>query len=301
MNRRHLPPLALLFTALLVLVSAFGASASPLAQQAAPPNTVFLLAGTPHIWIADDQGALHWAGDTRALSLRTPNWADQRTVTLEQLLSFRRGDPYLSSGLVKMGDPIYLSKWETNEERPRLFHIQSIADVELFGINATNYGAFVLDAVAWQQRYLFNPNELTKLTLAPAATPTPTPTATPGTPAATATPAGMMVKLASRSYVQEGDGNPPMYRVTTVLEVTGAPPRTLIRVSAQVDEWRCSPGCEPGYKSSWGPIDAGVTNSEGYVKFEDHHSPYSDYTYTFTAPDGKTAKIQIDNDYSVIS
>ena len=304
MNRRHLCLLALAISLALMVTSAFSAGAAPTAQQTAPPNAVFLLAGTPHIWIADEQGALHWAGDTRALSLRTPNWADQRTVTLEQLLSFRRGDPYLSSGLVKMGDPIYLSKWETNEERPRLFHIQSIADVELFGINATNYGAFVLDAVAWQQRYLFNPNDLTKLALAPAVAPAATPTPTPApAPAAgaTATPAGLTAKLASRSYVQESDGNPPRYRITTVLEVNGAPAGALIRVSAQVDEWRCSPNCEPGYKSSWGPIDAGVANAEGYVKFEDHHSPYSDYTYTFIAPNGQTARVQVDNDYSIIS
>ena len=300
MNRRVLLPVLVVG---LVLLSALSAGASPQAQQTAPPNAVFLLAGTPHIWIADDQGALHWAGDTRALSLRTPNWADQRTVTLDQLLSFRRGDPYLSSGLVKMGDPIYLSKWETSDERPTLYHVQSIADVELFGINATNYGTFVIEAVAWQQRYAFNSNDLAKQPLAPAVTPaaTATPTPAPSAPTVTATPAGMTAKLASRSYVQEGEGNPPQYRVTTVLEVTGAPPRTLIRVSAVVDEWRCSPGCEPGYKSSWGPIDAGVTNDEGYVKFEDHHSPYSDYTYTFHAPDGKTARVQVDNDYSIIS
>jgi hypothetical protein len=301
MSRRPaLPLLALLSLSLLLALPTLSALAAPSPQQTAPPNTVFLLSGTPHIWIADDQGALRWAGDTRALSLRTPNWADQRTVTLEQLLSFRRADPLLSSGLVKIGDPIYLSKWETNEDRPRLFHIQSIADVELFGINATNYGAFVIDPVAWQQRYGFNPNELTKTTLTPAVPPTPTPTPTPGGTSATATPTGMQAKLASRSYVDQG-GSPPSYRVNTVVEVTGAPPRALIRVSAQVDEYRCSPSCEPGYKSSWGPIDAGVTNADGYVKFEDQHSPYSDYTYTFTAPDGKTAKIQIDNDYSIIS
>ena len=301
--RKHLPPFALVVTVLLIVLSTFSASASPAAQQTAPPNTVFQLEGTPHMWLADEQGTLRWAGDTRALLGRNPNWADVRQVTLAQLMSFRRGDPLLSSGLVKLGDPIYLSKWETDQERPRLYHILSISDVETFGINATNYGAFVLEGVAWQQRYGFDPNALVRSTLSAVHTPTPgpTPTTASAEPVPTATPVVMTAKLASRSYVQEGEGTPPQYRITTVLEVTGAPPRTLIRVSAQVDEWRCSPNCEPGYKSSWGPIDAGVTNAEGYVKFEDHHSPYSDYTYTFIAPDGKTARIQLDNDFSIVS
>ena len=91
--KRRVLPLSMFLGLIVVLLGSLSAGAAPNAQQTAPPNTVFLLAGTPHIWIADEQGALHWAGDTRALSLRTPNWADQRTVTLEQLLSFRRGDP----------------------------------------------------------------------------------------------------------------------------------------------------------------------------------------------------------------
>ena len=44
-------------------------------------------------------------------------------------------------------------KWETEWEYPKLLHIQSIADMELFGINASNYGRFVLDKVAWEARY----------------------------------------------------------------------------------------------------------------------------------------------------
>jgi hypothetical protein len=35
-------------------------------------------------------------------------------------------------------------------------HIQSIADVELFGINTANYGNFILDWETWEQRYGFS-------------------------------------------------------------------------------------------------------------------------------------------------
>jgi len=56
----------------------------------------------------------------------------------------------------KIGEPIYLAKWETDEDAPRLLHIQSIADVELFGIGTANYLNFVMDRPVWEQRYGFN-------------------------------------------------------------------------------------------------------------------------------------------------
>lgn len=50
--------------------------------------------------------------------------------------------------MLKDGDPIYLVKWESDWAQPQLLHIQSIADVELFGINGRNYGHFVLNSWA---------------------------------------------------------------------------------------------------------------------------------------------------------
>src|SRR5688572_22292710 len=135
--------------AIIALVLAVGLAPAPaLAQpraQALPIGAVAGLAGTPHLWVADAQGILHWAGDTRALAGKAVDWNNRTDVALAQLQALTRGDPWLSAGLVKVGEPIYFAKWETNESRPRLLHIQSIADVELFGINAQNYGALVLD------------------------------------------------------------------------------------------------------------------------------------------------------------
>ena len=76
-------------------------------------------------------------------------------MSASQLQGFRKGDPFLSAGLVKIGDPIYLAKWETTDATPRLLHVQSIADVEVFGISAQNYGSFVLDRPDWEHRYGF--------------------------------------------------------------------------------------------------------------------------------------------------
>jgi hypothetical protein len=118
-----------------------------------PDGAVVSLAGTPHLWVADREGVLHWVGDTRALARRTVRWETRTEVSRAQLRQAPRGDPWLSFALLKVGDPIYLVKWETSEPRPRLFHLLSLADLELFGIDSTNYGAHVLDRAAWEARY----------------------------------------------------------------------------------------------------------------------------------------------------
>src|SRR5262245_53623475 len=115
------------------------ALAAPAPSPAYAPGTVVALGGTPHIWLADTQGQLHWGGDTRALAGQYVNWGSRTEVSLDQLKTLPVGDPWLSAGLLKMGDPIYLVKWESSESAPTLLHIQSIADVELFGINGSNY------------------------------------------------------------------------------------------------------------------------------------------------------------------
>ena len=81
------------------------------------------------------------------------DWSNRHDVTLAELQGLPRGDPWLSAGLVKEGDPIYLMKWETTDAQPTLLHIQSIADVELFGINGSNYGRFVRGRQEWEQIY----------------------------------------------------------------------------------------------------------------------------------------------------
>ena len=45
-------------------------SARPVAQTVFPPGAVIALEGTVHLWIADQNGVLHWGGDTRALRAR---------------------------------------------------------------------------------------------------------------------------------------------------------------------------------------------------------------------------------------
>ena len=157
-----IPALALAF-AMLVGVALPAARA-----QALAPGTVVALQGTPHLWIADGQGVVHWAGDTRALAGRHVNWSARLELGLTGLRSLPIGDPWLSAGLLKDGDPIYLVKWETEWPQPQLLHIQSISDVELFGINGSNWGRFVLDRATWEARYGLSVAGLPRGVLAPA-------------------------------------------------------------------------------------------------------------------------------------
>ena len=180
-----------------VLISTLAPALTLQAQGVFAHGAVVALQGTPHLWIADEQGVLHWAGDTRALAGKHVRWDNRIEVTLAQLQGLHRGDPWLSAGLLKDGDPIYLVKWETDWPQPRLLHIQSIADVELFVINGSNYGNFVLDVATWEQRFGISAAGLQRATLPAATTPpppatTPVPTSVP-VPTATSEPGTSLV------------------------------------------------------------------------------------------------------------
>ncbi len=159
------------FLALVVAVFLLGSAAPVQTQGAFAHGTVLALQGTPHLWFADEHGVLHWGGDTRALSGKHVNWNDRRDVSLAELQAYPIGDPWLSAGLLKDGDPIYQVKWESEWPLPKLLHIQSIKDVELFGIDGSNYGNYVIDRAAWEQRYGIDAARLERSPLASAVPP----------------------------------------------------------------------------------------------------------------------------------
>jgi hypothetical protein len=205
------PRVGLLLAMTLTVVLTGVAGAAPPPQGAAGAGSVVALRGTPHLWIADAQGVFHWAGDTRALAGKPVDWGSRREIGLDEVRALRRGDPWLSAGLVKLGDPIYFVKWETDAASPTLLHIQSIGDVELFGINATNYGTYVLDQGAWEARFSLATAGLARGVLAPAtgaagsgspAAPPPAATATP-----TAAPQGSILPSGfdPQQYIGKGD------------------------------------------------------------------------------------------------
>ena len=162
------------FLALIVGVLLIGSGGSAQGQGAFAHGTVVALQGTPHLWFADEHGVLHWGGDTRALAGHHIAWSNRVEVSLDSLRTLPVGDPWLTAGLLKDGDPIYLVKWESNWEQPQLLHIQSIKDVEIFGINGSNYGKFVLEKNEWERRFGISAAGLQRGTLAAATASVPT-------------------------------------------------------------------------------------------------------------------------------
>jgi hypothetical protein len=98
-------PLLAVLGVIASMAFAFGpVSAGSLTQD----GTVVSLLGTPHLWVAEG-GALHWAGDTRALANRSVSWGSRVEITLAELRQTTIGDPWLSTSLVKEGDRISLA------------------------------------------------------------------------------------------------------------------------------------------------------------------------------------------------
>ncbi len=165
--------LALALLLALAALAALAAGRSGVAAAAGPlgpfeQGTVVALRGTPHLWFADEQGLLHWGGDTRALTGREIRWERRTEVTLDELLTLPRGAPWLSAGLVQAGEPIYFVKWETGAPVPALLRVQSIGDLELFGIDGGNYNALVLERAVWEARTGFRVEALSRGELAAA-------------------------------------------------------------------------------------------------------------------------------------
>jgi len=163
-NRWRVP-----LASLSLLALATGALGVPAASAATSftAGEVVDVTGTPFLWVADEQGVVHLVGDTRALASHPVNWSVQTNLTLDQLQQASRGDPWLSAALVKIGDAIYLPKWETNASAPTLYHVQSPNDLALMGITAQNYGSLVLSQADWERQYGFSVDSLQRAELSP--------------------------------------------------------------------------------------------------------------------------------------
>jgi hypothetical protein len=130
-------------------------------------GAVVALRGTPHTWVADEWGTLHWAGDTRATANRDVSGSSRVEVALEQLRTLPRGEPWLSTAFVQLGDAIYHARWDTPATAPTLLRVASIADLRLFGAEGADYARVVLDRAAWEQKSGQNVDRLTRGDLPP--------------------------------------------------------------------------------------------------------------------------------------
>src|SRR4051794_19475486 len=180
-------------TAAITMASALAGAGAPGAFAAAgavtsPPGAVVSVPGGTFLWVADAQGVLHLVGDTRALAGHPVDWSKPAQVSLDQLQGASRGDPWLFLPLVKLGDAIYLPKWETTAPAPTLYHVQSAADLALLGLNGQNYGQLVRDQAAWEQQSGLATDSLPRAELPPVVLPATTaaPATTPPVPSSAA-------------------------------------------------------------------------------------------------------------------
>ena len=175
--------LAAVFLALAALFPAVPALVAPAAAQTPvtigvgpfAKGAVVSLKGTPHLWFADERGTLHWASDTRALAGRGPFSNTRTEVTLEQLRTLPLGEPWLSTSMVKLGEPIFVGRWETTDAAPTLLHVQSLADLQVLGITGDIFSTMVLDKAAWERKYGLNTDTLRRGELPSAGTAAPEP------------------------------------------------------------------------------------------------------------------------------
>ncbi len=231
--RVHLLAILLVFLLQPLMTSPASAQPANCSRTADYPlGAVFSLENTPHIWLTFGSEGLRWVGDTRALTASNVSvrWDSTCVMDATYLAGVKKGDPILSAGLVKIGDPIWLAKWEQTEDAPSLLHIQSIADVELFGINSTNYGRLVLERGDWEARYGFSTDGLARGDLASAAAQAPAP---PQPNAITPSPAPQVAASPSTCATPSMTVTPSTVQAgqTQTLRVQGFSPGSVITIS----------------------------------------------------------------------
>lgn len=141
---------------LLVLALALVISRTRATPAAAPLShgEIALLRGTPHYFVADERGVLHWASDTRALAGRYVRWERVRLVTLDQLRALPRGEPWLTApGTFVRGEDgaVYLIRWETGMRWPVPLRLPPIENLELLGITRQLVESLATDQRTWER------------------------------------------------------------------------------------------------------------------------------------------------------
>jgi hypothetical protein len=115
------------------------------------------------------------------------NWNERTDITPDQVELLPLGAPYLSMALVQIGHDIYLPQWNRtfHPTMPTLQRVQSPHDLAMLGIDASNYGQYVLDSRTWEQRYNLSiarvefAGDFQLVPAPPAPEPTPEPAAPP--------------------------------------------------------------------------------------------------------------------------
>ena len=127
---------------------------APRAATPLPHGTLVLVRDTPHFWVADEQGVLHWANGTRALVGRYVRWSDQRTVSTAELEQLPRGEPWLLLPLsfVRTGGPeLYVMVWQGGVTWPALLRVSSVEALRPFGVTPEHVERLGTDVRTWER------------------------------------------------------------------------------------------------------------------------------------------------------
>ena len=114
-------------------------TATPVTCGWLSPGSMVRLAATFHAFVCDVDGVLHWVGDARALEQQVQrglavDLSAVGVVDLASLSVLPRGAPWLSAGLIKVGEPIGVVTWDVDAE-PSVQAFQCVDDLELIGIS----------------------------------------------------------------------------------------------------------------------------------------------------------------------
>jgi hypothetical protein len=164
-HRRRLAAATTILFALLAIAIAVPPLWSRPDAQRIGHGEIVLLRGTPHYWVADERGVLHWPGDTRALAGRYVRWDRVRELSAEQLERLPRGEPWLPSpvAFVRASSPgqrgaaagaggaIYLVRWHTGMRWPALLRLPPLESLAPFGITPDLVSRLSIDDDTWER------------------------------------------------------------------------------------------------------------------------------------------------------
>jgi hypothetical protein len=124
-------------------------------EQRLTHGSVIVVRDTPHFWVADERGVLHWASGTRALVGRYVRWDTGREVTPAELETLPRGEPWLLTpiGLVRgtADGELYVVVWHSGVAWPALLRAPSADALRPFGITPALVEQHATDRRTWER------------------------------------------------------------------------------------------------------------------------------------------------------
>jgi hypothetical protein len=150
------PPVPLPAATSVARAATVGTPATPNALATGPltHGTIVIVRDTPHFWVADERGVLHWVSGTRALVGRYARWDAQRIVSAAELERFPRGEPWLLAPVGFVGGDgaeLHVVTWHSGVTWPTLLRAPGLDALRPFGITAEHIQRHSTDRRTWER------------------------------------------------------------------------------------------------------------------------------------------------------